>query len=188
MRWIILYDLGISPNPKDVIRHATFIIRQQQYVFSQNTCACIKNIVRFREICEDASAAKALNFLQTEVSSTVDHQDPQESEIFRTLLTHLLSPSSSLFEATEMDIEQFPPRKRSRPNTPEDSTVRSPKPQDSVTADLLLAIPDSAEENKQTAYRFKQRTEIFESLLEFISDDAKQPAGSLLDFIDRDLN
>lgn len=168
----------VRPDPRDIIRRATYKIRQQQ----------------FREICEDASPIKALNFLQTEVSSVVDHQDPHESEIFRTLLTYLLSPSSTLSDV-EIESERLPPRKRSRPNTPEeDMTVPdqfvAPKTQllFSVTTDSLLANADALEGNEQTASRFKQRSDVFESLLEFVSDHAKQPAGSLLDLVDRDIS
>ncbi|KAF8907826.1 Muskelin N-terminus-domain-containing protein [Gymnopilus junonius] len=64
------------PGPEEVIRQAKFQIRQQQ----------------FREMCEDGPPVKALTFLQTQVSSVVDHSNVQETETFRALLTHLLVP------------------------------------------------------------------------------------------------
>ena len=48
---------------------------------------------RFREMCEEAPPIKALNFLQNEVSSVVDHKSTEETEMFRSLLTHLLAPA-----------------------------------------------------------------------------------------------
>jgi len=44
-------------------------------------------------MCEEESPVKALNFLQTQVSTVVDHSNAKETEIFRSLLTHLLTPS-----------------------------------------------------------------------------------------------
>src|SRR6266508_81044 len=45
-------------------------------------------------MCEETPAVKSLSFLQKEVASAVDHQNKQEEDQFRALLTHLLSPSS----------------------------------------------------------------------------------------------
>ena len=47
---------------------------------------------RFREMCEEVPPIRALNFLQNEVSSVVDHRSAEETEMFRSLLTHLLAP------------------------------------------------------------------------------------------------
>jgi len=44
-------------------------------------------------MCEEAPPVKALNFLQNEVSGMVDHKNAEETEIFRSLLTHLLAPA-----------------------------------------------------------------------------------------------
>src|SRR5260221_4532998 len=50
---------------------------------------------RFREMCESfAPPVNSLTFLQKDVASVVDHQNKSEEEQFRSLLTHLLSPSS----------------------------------------------------------------------------------------------
>lgn len=43
-----------------------------------------------------------------------------------------------------------------------------------------------ADVGKLTSTRFSQRNEVFESLLEFVSQGEKQPKGSLLDMIDSD--
>ena len=44
-------------------------------------------------MCEEAPPVRALNFLQNEVSSVVDHRSAEETEMFRPLLTHLLVPA-----------------------------------------------------------------------------------------------
>ncbi|KAF6763348.1 Mei4-dependent protein 6 [Ephemerocybe angulata] len=64
------------PGVEEVVRQAKFCIRRQQ----------------FREMCEQEEPVKALQFLQNEVSSVVDHANPAEAETFRSLLTHLLAP------------------------------------------------------------------------------------------------
>ena len=46
-------------------------------------------------MCEEQPAVKALSFLQTEVYSVVDHSSADEAALFRSLLTHLLNPTSS---------------------------------------------------------------------------------------------
>lgn len=51
-------------------------------------------------MCEETSAVKSLSFLQKEVATVVDHQNKQEEDQFRALLTHLLSPSSQLHSKT----------------------------------------------------------------------------------------
>lgn len=73
---ILIQIPPFSPGPEETIRRAKFEIRKQQ----------------FREMCEDDAPIKALGFLQTQVSSVVDHNNAKETEIFRALLTHLLSP------------------------------------------------------------------------------------------------
>ncbi|KAK0448391.1 Muskelin N-terminus-domain-containing protein [Desarmillaria tabescens] len=165
----------VRPAVKEIIRRAKFRLRQQQ----------------FREMSETVSQVKALAFLQTEVSSVVDHNDPTETELFRSLLTHLLTPQSPTPVAKKYpsEHEDSPPRKRSRPNTPEDDTdseewvwsvyrlmvIRSGRAADPVES-----------EGEMDAERFKQRTEVFEELLGYVSSGAKQPGGSLLDMVDAD--
>ncbi|KAF8134289.1 Muskelin N-terminus-domain-containing protein [Boletus edulis] len=119
----------VRAAPDEVIRQAKYLIRRQ----------------RFREMCEEQPAVKALRYLQTDVSDVVDHTDPEETSVFRSLLAHLLSPSAMLSksvggveasvpgpgssESKSMDVdereepEREPPKKRSRSNTPDDSEV-----------------------------------------------------------------
>ncbi|KAJ3512938.1 hypothetical protein NLJ89_g3235 [Agrocybe chaxingu] len=75
------------PEPEEIIRQTKFLIRRQQ----------------FREMCEELPPVKALGFLQKEVASVVDHTNAQEEEIFRSLLTHLLSPPPWALSEKEKD-------------------------------------------------------------------------------------
>ncbi|KAF8634267.1 hypothetical protein AX17_004224 [Amanita inopinata Kibby_2008] len=75
-----LWMIKLHRPASDIVIHRTkFHIRRQQY----------------REMCEEQSAAKALSFLQNEVAAVVDHSNAQESEEFRSLMTHLLVPSAT---------------------------------------------------------------------------------------------
>ena len=71
---------------------------------------------RFREMCEDGPPVKALNFLQTQVSSVVDHSNAKETETFRALLTHLLAPPS-LSASSSYSRSTAPSRPISRPSS-----------------------------------------------------------------------
>jgi muskelin len=195
-------------------------------------------------MCEEMLPVKALNFLQTEVSAVVDHSDAEEAEAFRSLLTYLLTPSASSTSArtkepaSEKEHIDSPPRKRSRPNTPDDDRDHDydydrdhdrhdhedtwtdklgDEDEDehahshsmrAVSAFSLKGIEDPIERvvrrersresedagkrergsngGRLSGTRFSQRNEVFESMLEFVTDNEKQPGGSLLDIIDGD--
>ncbi|KAF9264171.1 hypothetical protein L218DRAFT_979773 [Marasmius fiardii PR-910] len=183
-------------SSSDVIRRATFLIRQQ----------------RFKEMCEESPAVRALTFLQGEVWSVVNHSDPEEAQSFRILLTHLLSsqsmpasPGGPLHEVPDRADNTLPPRKRTRPNTPEESPVRHSRAEASVSvanagaaggtsssssqltgknvAEKMLETRDPLESGTDvlTEEKFQQRNEVFEKILHFIDEDEKQPASNLLD-------
>ncbi|KAG0701286.1 Muskelin N-terminus-domain-containing protein [Suillus ampliporus] len=186
--------------PEEIIRRAKYQIRQQQ----------------FREMCEEQPAVKALRFLRTEVSAVVDHTNPEETCIFRALLGHLFSTPvttddgftecASAPKETATDFLEEPPKKRSRPNTPDEAwTSRLDDEDDDETPDVSTSVlitssgqkrrhvvlsmeEDPKERDASTKplspERFRQRTEVFESLLQFIGEDGKQPMGSLLDMVD----
>ncbi|KAG6874505.1 hypothetical protein C0995_010415 [Termitomyces sp. Mi166 len=217
----------VRPGSEEVIRRATYQLRQQQ----------------FREMCEDKTPIEALSFLQTDVSAVVDHSDAKETETFRSLLIHLLSasaptPSPSPMASMpplptrvkylnsrtvdeksgdEIEIENenqnhSPPRKRSRSQPPEpepeldqdtwtnklDEDDELPVVPGTLNVQALLEAEDPREKelclssvaagtaksnSKLTAARFKQRNEVFDSLLEFVSESSKQPSGNFLDLI-----
>lgn len=156
---------------------------------------------------------KALNFLQTEVAAVVNHNDPVETETFRSLLTYLLSPTppsppgsvtpvslnlplvmSDEYSKSETDETS----KRSRPSSPEEgrwtnelpvgSSTGAARESQFVSADALRETEDQIEQTESgkgqlTSSRFSERTNVFESLMNFVSEGEKQPNGSLLDII-----
>ena len=91
--------------------------------------------------------------------------------------------------------------KISRPNSPEEGRWTNELPVGHsewiagaargsrfVSADLLRETEDPMEQNgsgkgKLTSSRFSERTAVFESLLDFVSEGEKQPNDSLLDII-----
>jgi hypothetical protein len=167
-------------------------------------------------MCENAPAVKALNFLKIEVSKVVNHDDPEEAAIFRSLLRHLLSPSMNSTQAETLSskpqiflarplINREPSNESESSNEEawtnaldEEEVARelappilplpsTSTPSHSISGHALRSVPDPLENgpvgNELSADRFQQRTEVFEGLLEFISEEWKQPSGSLLDMI-----
>jgi len=172
-------------------------------------------------MCEEQPAVKALRFLQTEVFAVVDHTNPEETSTFRALLAHLFSTpvttddisaeSASTSKEVAAELSEEPPKKRSRPNTPDETWTSRLDDEDeddeeipdegvSVAMTLsgqkrrhaMLLMDEDPEEialrdsstKPLSAERFRQRTEVFESLLQFIGEDEKQPMGSLLNMVD----
>lgn len=66
----------LKPSPEDILRRARFMIRQQQ----------------FKELCRVGDSMEALKFLQTQLGSCVNTQDPKEDIEFRNLTTTLFTP------------------------------------------------------------------------------------------------
>jgi len=181
------------PTLSEIIRKAIYLTRQQQ----------------FREMCEEVPAVKALNFLQNDVSMTVDHNDPEEANVFRSLLSYLLDPSKPSTRATsrrpsdldtadvdsDSEDNDAPPKKKSRQSTPEEAWT-STLDEDAASAEnvalhrRVVSMNEDPEEhcvrdeaNSLSAERFQQRTDVFESLMEFVKEGAKQPPGNLLDMM-----
>lgn len=189
------------PAPAEIIRRGTYLIRQQQ----------------FREMCEDVPAVKALNFLQNDVSTTVDHSNPEESSTFRSLMSHLLIPSKpptpaisyrpSNPESAEADSDledsDEPPKKRSRQSTPEEAWTDKLDQDEAIVERVssahslqsnrrIVSMNEDPEERSAhdeatslSAERFQQRTQVFESLMKFIGENAKQPSGNLFNMMNR---
>jgi hypothetical protein len=202
-------------------------------------------------MCEEQPAVRALSFLQTEVYSVVDHGSTDEAALFRSLLTHLLNPTSRSRPTTpgsgvrrqghghgQNHQHQEGSRKRSRSEddwtnrlsgeSDEDVDMNHATSEGSKGVTTLTIEEDPLEQSSQTPLasgptsiptsepirqglndpsptpgpvfsapapalmeqlpapspvRFKQRVEVFEALLEFINEDAKEPSGNLLDCI-----
>jgi hypothetical protein len=160
-------------------------------------------------MCEEEPPVKALNFLQSQVSSVVDHSNQAEAESFRTLLSHLLARPPAAPSHSRSQSFNSTQRKRTRADSPvelwtskldEDeimaeftSPMENRSPVLSVSAQSLRAEEDPEEaksrndERKATSGEwFEQRTEVFEVLLEYIADKDKQPSEDLLDLVDLD--
>ncbi|KAF9446346.1 hypothetical protein P691DRAFT_733454 [Macrolepiota fuliginosa MF-IS2] len=204
------------PGSEEIVRKAKYRIRRQQ----------------FREMCEDSTPTKALSFLKYQVSPVVNHDDKNETEDYRSLMTFLLAPKTSVpslvasLLPTSASISNAPSplsdtgsytgstesdgwtKMKSREGTPDDNSWtneivevddddenesfgRGPHPR--LSAELLRSAEDPLEKKwrgggkgaPMSAERYAQRTEVFESLLEFVSDWDKEPSGSLLDFVTR---
>jgi hypothetical protein len=164
---------------------------------------------RFIEMCNEPDALKALTYLQTDLSSVVDHTDEGESTNFRSLLANLLSRPTPDSFSTSMTL---PPLETASltsddtdmaDNTPvsskppvvldpnvlerqeQTSAPAAPRPRHATATPLPhrgAHLPTPPPENAITE-TFSQRTAVFETLLEFISADAKQPVENLLDLI-----
>lgn len=72
------YD-SCRPVPTDILRKAQFQIRKQKFI----------------ELCGHAEKKEALAYLQTHVSQKVDHEDIEESKVFRQLVMFLFSWNST---------------------------------------------------------------------------------------------
>ena len=191
-------------------------------------------------MCEEQPAVRALSFLQTEVSSAVDHTSVEETSLFRSLLTHLLNPPARSRPITpgsggrgrtnghgQNHQHQEGSRKRSRSEddwtnrlsgeSDEDVEMSNAISEPSDWVAILEIAEDPLEESLQTPViststtsetnpddprsasapnpastdqppapspaRFKQRMEVFEALLEFINENAREPSGNLMDCI-----
>jgi len=192
---------------------------------------------RFREMCESfAPPVNSLAFLQKDIASVVDHQNKSEEEQFRSLLTHLLSPSSqrdknpsllssmihstlphesaslsSKHEDTQEGCSRPRKRSRSEPDPEEKSSSSSSGEENGKwTNDLSLLSVRATESSSNlvsgakdtdpaksrlraqqvekekfwSGTRYRQRTEVFESLLKFVKDGEKQPDDDLLDLVE----
>lgn len=163
-------------------------------------------------MCDESAPVKALAFLQNEVSAVVDHDNPKEATIFRSLLSHLLAPKPE----PSADSSTADPRSNGGSATPSSASsvgttdgkwtneLPAPAPradmdEDAVMLDAASEVLFSEARAEDDPYeltlrggrplagtRFRQRTEVFESLLKFVEAEGKQPSGSLLDMLCED--
>ena len=144
----------------------------------------------------------------------VDHSDEEETRIFRSLLSHLLTspipivpttrvekpakPTLVVPETTSFSSDEASPMKisavddaRSLPGTLESdevmgdaqSAVDAPPP----PARSVVSMEEDPVEHEindggkaPSAERYKERTAVFEQLMSFVNEDAKQPDSDLL--------
>lgn len=134
-------------------------------------------------MCETVPSVQALTFLQQDVHAVVDHFSDEETATFRALQSHLFDktlfsraaltdPSNEDIDMTDTGDTNHDPKestsrhydRRTMPGTPE-------LEKDEEEGDTRLEL---------TPELFRQRTFAFESLLELINVDAKQPSTDLI--------
>lgn len=102
-----------------------------------------------------------------------DHEDGDDNSLpGGKTLSHL---SNLMIDAHELRAIQDPLELLRHIDHESDAKTAPSHPDPKVTKQDMLS-----------AERFEQRTEVFESLLEFVAKSAKQPSGSLLNLIDND--
>ena len=166
---------------------------------------------RFRELCEDGPPIKALTFLQTHVAAVVNHADPEEAKLFRALLSaNLLAtpprpsvsgsgPGTSTPRAAPApessargDTDSPPPRKRSRPSSPAMGADAAPPSSSSSTRTTSVIrfdvdpVETSEGGSPPSPERYRQRTQMFERLLVFVDESAREPDVNLVDMSSMD--
>ncbi|KAG6865484.1 hypothetical protein C0991_002196 [Blastosporella zonata] len=198
----------VRAGSEEVIRRATYQLRQQQFREMCEDAAPIKAlsflqtevsaVVDHNDAKETDTFRSLLTYLLS--PSTLTPSPTPSSSLPSTSMKYIL-PSKAK-EAREDDDEHGdgpPPRKRSRSRSPDHEDDHEtwtsrleedlPMAQGPVNMHALLETEDPGEHGtdatrgKLTAARFAQRNEVFERLLPFVSDNAKQPSGSLLDIV-----
>jgi len=108
-------------------------------------------------MCEDsAPALDALDYLSTQVAATIDHSDPEESASYQLLMAHLLQ---------RLHPQGMPPLPGGR-----SSPTRPLSTQQAVASG-------------QITDRAASRTALFEEILLFLPNEAKQPSTNLIDLL-----
>jgi muskelin len=118
----------------------------------------------------------------------VDHSDPEEAGVFRALLAHLLTPPPSKTHSRGGSVvDNF--GQEDDPMTASSSPVRPNPPLSGISITGILspsASAYSAAGGTISDTRFQQRTEIFERLMTFVNEDARQPDKDLMRMINVD--
>jgi len=173
----------VRPTHDDILRKARFNVRRQQ----------------FREMCGKTDSVRALNFLRTEVAAVVDHNDSNEASSFRYLMSHLLSlPQSPLISKRKpVPLPDGEPEEdmEFQVDGNIESLVRSASDQSPTM--IASGLPDFAWTHSTTQAsgscdnvralpkeQFQERTSVFETILEFINDAAKEPSTNLIDLVE----
>ncbi|KAI5480427.1 hypothetical protein MNV49_000580 [Pseudohyphozyma bogoriensis] len=139
----------VKPSPEEALRMAKFLVRKQ----------------RFNEMCQTEPTLNALAYLQTTLSSVVDHTDESEASAFRNCMASLLAaPASNNFE-DPMD---------------DDSGSEAGQLAESTTSDFsALSESQRLAKTEIKEELFNQRHELFETLLDFFPEKDRQPREDL---------
>ncbi|KAI9021961.1 Muskelin N-terminus-domain-containing protein [Hyaloraphidium curvatum] len=113
----------------------------------------------FRELCSSKDSFKALRYLQTEMNEVVDHTNEEEAREFQELTQHLFaSPAGAGESGAGGMIGASKDKGRRRVGQP-------------------------VEKEDPTAEAHRERTELYEKLLEFFPPSMKEPQEHLLDLL-----
>ncbi|KAL8292037.1 hypothetical protein RQP46_001503 [Phenoliferia psychrophenolica] len=140
-----------KPTPEEALRKARFLIRKQ----------------KFTEMCRTQPTLSALIYLQTTLSSVVDHTDEAEASAFRSCMAALLAAPASN-------------------NSYDDDSMADGDEDDddsSMSASALSVRPVQPDGDQPgaalTPELFAQRHALFEELLDYFPDDERQPREDL---------
>lgn len=139
---------------------------------------------RFVEMCSNESTIVALQYLQSEISAVVDHQDEEESAAFRGLLSLLLSrPSTPILSMTTPSPS--PPPIPDASASLDDSRMHDLEGPPITTTTMTNGKDRSSDAMKgnEDDELHKQRTAVFDRLLTFVDPRAKQPKADLVDLV-----
>jgi hypothetical protein len=118
---------------------------------------------RFYEMCEEGDPLKALKFLQVELGQVVDHSQPAESLEFRSLTSTLFKPNGEKGILGSIGL----PSPVSPSGTAAFFAPKGP-------------LANDGSSNRQDQL-FKQRTQLYEALLDYFPSYMKQPKNDLID-------
>jgi hypothetical protein len=111
------------------------------------------------EMCQTAPTLTALHYLQTSLSSVVDHTDEHEASSFRACMAAVLSAPASHNCEVSMDED--------------------------VEGSLSSLDEADAKASERDPELYRRRHELFESVLEFVPDEMRQPKEDLRDVATR---
>lgn len=143
-------------------------------------------------MCETETSLSALQYLQLEVSTVVNHSDEEESAAFQRLLSILLSQPMSPISATTTS-PQWPlphPTDNPRENTPMDADVEmQDEPSVPPSAPVAVAVDGASAGTELTTSPelHAQRLAAFDQLLAFVDPRAKQPKADIMDLVRSEL-
>lgn len=140
-------------------------------------------------MCETETSLTALQYLQSEVSSVVNHHSEKESAAFQKLLTFLLSrPMSPIAPSRPQSL----PHPTDHHKAVEDAADVDMS-EDAATAADSKAFPLSGAmaraslggeaDGTRSDELYNQRLKCFDSILEFVDPKAKQPKTDLVDLV-----
>ncbi|KAG8903006.1 hypothetical protein FRB99_003839 [Tulasnella sp. 403] len=155
------WSLAIErPRIDEVLRRAKLMLRMR----------------RFKELSATASAVDALRYLRTQVHELVDHKGGLEPLQFQRLAQCLLKPQPLPTDGVSTPTPGLGNERRPSAMT---TAVEVPSTNDRLR-------DESGDARKLPEDLFRPRFEVFQSLMELINPEAREPEASLLDWVTRD--